>query len=126
MAPMVLPSASRRRFSSSSTAGSRSRVVRMHQMLLMLASDATANARQSALGRGPVDVGEGAEGSDEGLRAGAAVALGLQGHVELVGEGQAGKGQLHAGSLGEGRSEEHTSELQSLMRNSYAVFCLKK
>src|SRR3546814_3713252 len=27
---------------------------------------------------------------------------------------------------GESRSEEHTSELQSLMRNSYAVFCLKK
>src|SRR3546814_1958429 len=26
----------------------------------------------------------------------------------------------------EGRSEEHTSELQSLMRISYAVFCLKK
>src|SRR3546814_3086210 len=25
-----------------------------------------------------------------------------------------------------GRSAEHTSELQSLMRNSYAVFCLKK
>src|SRR3546814_9967332 len=24
------------------------------------------------------------------------------------------------------RSDEHTSELQSLMRNSYAVFCLKK
>src|SRR3546814_1807696 len=24
------------------------------------------------------------------------------------------------------RSQEHTSELQSLMRNSYAVFCLKK
>src|SRR3546814_2209394 len=24
------------------------------------------------------------------------------------------------------RSEEHTSELQSLMRNSYAVFCFKK
>src|SRR3546814_12202811 len=71
-------------------------------MLLRLASDATANARQSALGRGPVDVGEGAEGSDAGLRAGAAVALGLQRHVELVGEGQAGKGQLHAGRLGEG------------------------
>src|SRR3546814_5762223 len=31
-------------------------------------------------------------------------------------------GQLHAAS----RSEEHTSELQSLMRISYAVFCLKK
>src|SRR3546814_7534695 len=26
----------------------------------------------------------------------------------------------------EERSEEHTSELQSLMRHSYAVFCLKK
>src|SRR3546814_5153409 len=26
----------------------------------------------------------------------------------------------------DGRSEEHTSELQSLMRTSYAVFCLKK
>src|SRR3546814_3037870 len=26
---------------------------------------------------------------------------------------------------GDGRSEEHTSELQSLMRNSYAVFCLQ-
>src|SRR3546814_1821786 len=31
------------------------------------------------------------------------------------------------GSVGGGvRSEEHTSELQSLMRTSYAVFCLKK
>src|SRR3546814_8213731 len=29
-------------------------------------------------------------------------------------------------SLAPGRSEEHTSELQSLMRISYAVFCLKK
>src|SRR3546814_9315819 len=28
--------------------------------------------------------------------------------------------------LHEGRSEEHTSELQSLMRLSYAAFCLKK
>src|SRR3546814_6157363 len=28
--------------------------------------------------------------------------------------------------FGEQRSEEHTSELQSLMRISYAVFCLKK
>src|SRR3546814_8299535 len=28
--------------------------------------------------------------------------------------------------LGRPRSEEHTSELQSLMRISYAVFCLKK
>src|SRR3546814_6238825 len=28
--------------------------------------------------------------------------------------------------IGDDRSEEHTSELQSLMRISYAVFCLKK
>src|SRR3546814_4888476 len=36
---------------------------------------------------------------------------------------------LVAGTTGSGksvRSEEHTSELQSLMRISYAVFCLKK
>src|SRR3546814_8373818 len=40
-------------------------------------------------------------------------------------------GGHHAHPLGarlpeHARSEEHTSELQSLMRNSYAVFCLKK
>src|SRR3546814_7133051 len=35
---------------------------------------------------------------------------------------RARRGQI----VGEGRSEEHTSELQSLMRISYAVFCLKK
>src|SRR3546814_1863155 len=34
---------------------------------------------------------------------------------------------VYAGqSRGSARSEEHTSELQSLMRISYAVFCLKK
>src|SRR3546814_7990381 len=36
--------------------------------------------------------------------------------------GTAGSGR----KLRSGGSEEHTSELQSLMRNSYAVFCLKK
>src|SRR3546814_6429532 len=33
---------------------------------------------------------------------------------------------LDFGGTGDGRSEEHTSELQSLMRNSYAVICLEK
>src|SRR3546814_1070700 len=33
---------------------------------------------------------------------------------------------LELTSVVDGRSEEHTSELQSLMRISYAVFCLKK
>src|SRR3546814_3157368 len=37
---------------------------------------------------------------------------------------QHGGGDRTAAQLS--RSEEHTSELQSLMRNSYAVFCLKK
>src|SRR3546814_7197427 len=32
----------------------------------------------------------------------------------------------NAARITEMRSEEHTSELQSLMRNSYAVFCLPK
>src|SRR3546814_8906133 len=34
--------------------------------------------------------------------------------------------QLSTNTDGDVRSEEHTSELQSLMRISYAVFCLKK
>src|SRR3546814_3839161 len=48
---------------------------------------------------------------------------------ELLG-GDAGIGIPHrhgGGDIGlADRSEEHTSELQSLMRISYAVFCLKK
>src|SRR3546814_14250244 len=41
---------------------------------------------------------------------------------------QAVLGKRHLAALlhGEHRSEEHPSELQSLMRISYAVFCLKK
>src|SRR3546814_6626688 len=34
--------------------------------------------------------------------------------------------RMRSAIAGGGRSEEHTSELQSLMRSSYAVFCLKK
>src|SRR3546814_7743985 len=37
-----------------------------------------------------------------------------------------GIGDIVIGKLLALRSEEHTSELQSLMRNSYAVFCLKQ
>src|SRR3546814_10789305 len=45
--------------------------------------------------------------------------VGVQGVVvEVAGQ--------HAHRVGRLRSEEHTSELQSLMRISYAVFCLKK
>src|SRR3546814_1299378 len=38
---------------------------------------------------------------------------------------RSGAERFHRGELAD-RSEEHTSELQSLMRTSYAVFCLKK
>src|SRR3546814_8029464 len=41
----------------------------------------------------------------------------------LDGDDNAAKTRSHTAGI---RSEEHTSELQSLMRISYAVFCLKK
>src|SRR3546814_1118612 len=40
--------------------------------------------------------------------------------------GPPGKYRVTFTGINNGRSEEHTSELQSLMRISYAVFCLKK
>src|SRR3546814_7004850 len=42
------------------------------------------------------------------------------------GGGERAAASHHALWRGRSRSEEHTSELQSLMRISYAVFCLKK
>src|SRR3546814_6862215 len=56
------------------------------------------------------------------------IALVLADHRGQVGPGD-GSGRRGRGGvwrLFRGRSEEHTSELQSLMRISYAVFCLKK
>src|SRR3546814_3968637 len=41
-------------------------------------------------------------------------------------EGRLPKHQDETAVMTKSRSEEHTSELQSLMRISYAVFCLKK
>src|SRR3546814_2647093 len=43
-----------------------------------------------------------------------------------VGEMRFEEGHRYRGEPAVLRSEEHTSELQSLMRISYAVFCLKK
>src|SRR3546814_1334835 len=40
-------------------------------------------------------------------------------------ENKAGADEAHTITAHDVRSEEHTSELQSLMRISYAVFCLK-
>src|SRR3546814_2636902 len=45
--------------------------------------------------------------------------LSCEGYLEVQSLGR-------GGAESSGRSEEHTSELQSLMRISYAVFCLKK
>src|SRR3546814_4871571 len=47
------------------------------------------------------------------------------GEARLVGNREQGALDRRCGVDGH-RSEEHTSELQSLMRISYAVFCLKK
>src|SRR3546814_5399765 len=53
-------------------------------------------------------------------------------HMHLEGSGREmpqfrdKAGVISAPYAGAARSEEHTSELQSLMRNSYAVFCLNK
>src|SRR3546814_9236704 len=47
----------------------------------------------------------------------------LGGLLDHLDAGRAGSDDRHAFALE--RSEEHTSELQSLMRISYAVFCLK-
>src|SRR3546814_1196091 len=48
-----------------------------------------------------------------------------RGVEQCAGDEQRG-GEQEEPVVGERRSEEHTSELQSLMRNSYAVLCLKK
>src|SRR3546814_3716010 len=70
----------------------------------------------------------------KGLGAGAGIACGILVGHELVLQRRAARGDLlelrriakAARRPAEQRSEEHTSELQSLMRLSYAVFCLKK
>src|SRR3546814_10467523 len=54
-----------------------------------------------------------------------AAGLELFSHAERM-EAEAKAADLRLSGVDEGRSEEHTSELQSLMRSSYAVFCLKK
>src|SRR3546814_5959360 len=46
--------------------------------------------------------------------------------VEARPDGRADRRRAKAGPPDRTRSEEHTSELQSLMRISYAVFCLNK
>src|SRR3546814_3768028 len=78
-------------------------------------------ARQRGSGRGSV----------RGLQAGAVAAV-LHQHVaggvrlDDMRLGDAGQSIKHPGHAPHVRSAEHTSELQSLMRISYAGLCLKK
>src|SRR3546814_1071850 len=80
------------------------------------------------IGAGRAVDGIDAERGDEGFGGGEAFALGQDRPrfgriaIDLIGVEQAER----LGEKPSVRSEEHTSELQSLMRISYAVFCLKK
>src|SRR3546814_5882864 len=57
---------------------------------------------------------------------GIALILGPAAGLGIIGVERFAAGLLHVRLFLAIRSEEHTSELQSLMRISYAVFCLKK
>src|SRR3546814_9266814 len=67
--------------------------------------------------------------NDAILAAAIAILARRRGARTASGPGQHAAGERHEESAPQcvqARSEEHTSELQSLMRISYAVFCLKK
>src|SRR3546814_2714751 len=69
---------------------------------------------------------DGVEGEDVGQRPGVEVVLELAADIARGNRGTSAARTPPGDGRGEARSEEHTSELQSLMRISYAVFCLKK
>src|SRR3546814_3903830 len=91
-----------------------------HAILLPFAEAYSVVAEQLARAR-PGDV------VDEQALLDAALVEGRQAYLlrRISSEAAIGK-LLFANGLSLMRSEEHTSELQSLMRISYAVFCLKK
>src|SRR3546814_2023661 len=72
----------------------------------------------------PLEEGAGGDCVDLSLDADAGQHLGDRlRHLRVVDVAVVGRAEGKAEAVG--RSEEHTSELQSLMRISYAVFCLK-
>src|SRR3546814_7255537 len=96
----------------------------------MRISDWSSDVCSSDLGRTGQDAGVLAQGraARDRQRAAGRISLGRWPLVLCAGAGRHGlklRGKPGPQSL-KIRSEEHTSELQSLMRISYAVFCLKK
>src|SRR3546814_7228029 len=85
------------------------------------ASGLEAHHRHQVLGLGAEPGGHGLDFVDE-FRGDVGVALDAGNPVVV----ELAVGRRHVGRRGSRRSEEHTSELQSIMRISYAVFCLKK
>src|SRR3546814_3732262 len=72
-------------------------------------------------GGGDSGASAGERAEDDGEVDGTITVLGASSLTDALAEVSAAFEDRHPG-----RSEEHTSELQSLMRISYAVFCLKK
>src|SRR3546814_4194619 len=85
-----------------------------------LAGQGVARIRQQHTG-----VGEAAGHLQLRLGQQGAIAAGRLAHAQLVHHLLEARQRAHTREQRD-RSEEHTSELQSLMRISYAVFCLKK
>src|SRR3546814_5990812 len=65
-------------------------------------------------------------GNGDALVAAAIAGMGIVYQPTFIVADAVADGRLEILELDHPRSEEHTSELQSLMRISYAVFCLKK
>src|SRR3546814_8729064 len=98
----------------------------MHGIDAELGDDRQEHRRQDQDQRSPLHehARDQEQGRDQHQHAGRALREGEEGLSHLL--RHALEGQHPAEGGGGGRSEEHTSELQSLMRISYAVFCLKK
>src|SRR3546814_7299620 len=78
-------------------------------------------------GAPPVEPGHQADIHRQGRQHEARAGKSPDAQVDVAGGGDAATRRAIAErARGDARSEEHTSELQSLMRISYAVFCLKK
>src|SRR3546814_10766577 len=80
-----------------------------------------AEIGQDHVDAGIIRIGEGDAAIDHQPLAAAAVAIDV--HADFARAAEREKQEFV--TWNQNRSEEHTSELQSLMRNSYAVFCLK-